>query len=104
MITNPVASTNIYLNDRLTKHRQNVLFAARKLVKGKKLFAAWSQGGNILVRKTESSKILQVQDHDDLLKIKIDYGQQSEVTPEDKSPAMSHLSDYDYDFSYASDY
>ena len=40
LITQSDAAANIYLNDRLTKHRQNVLFAARKLVRGKRLFAA----------------------------------------------------------------
>ena len=92
---------NDYLNDRLTKHQQNVLFAARKLVRGKRLFAAWSQGGNILIRKTESSKICQVQDHGDLMEIKFD-DQHSTLEPsEDRSIVISHLSDYD--FSYDSD-
>ncbi len=61
---------NIYLNDHLTKHRQHLLYAARQLVKSKRLFAAWCQNGNVLVRKTESGKITQVSDHNDLMKIK----------------------------------
>ena len=47
---------SIYLNDSLTIHRQQLLFAARKLVKSKKIYAAWSQQGNILVRKKENSR------------------------------------------------
>ena len=37
-----IPSENIYFNDQLTKHRQNLLYAARNLVKSKKLFAAWA--------------------------------------------------------------
>ena len=61
---------NIYLNDHLSQHRQHLLYAARQLVKSKKLFGAWTQGGNILVKKEESGKIIQVLNHTDLMKIK----------------------------------
>ncbi len=90
---------NIYLNDHLTKHRQNLLYAGRQLVKSRKLFAAWSQNGNVLIRKTESSKITQVSDHSDLMKIKED------DSDSDKSRSsvgcgtiVSHLSDYDFEY------
>ncbi len=94
---------NIYLNDHLTKHRQNLLYAARQLVKSKKLFAAWSQGGNILVRKKESSKITQVSDHPDLIKIKEedDYGRAPRSLnskSDDTSTVLSHLSNYDFEY------
>ena len=101
LVTNTNGSPKIYLNDRLTKHRQNLLFAARKLVKDKKLFAAWSQSGNILVRKTEKSKILQVLDHKDLMDIKLSVDHITKKPSEDSSTIISHLSDYD--FSYDSD-
>ncbi len=99
---------NVYLNDHLTQHRQNLLYAARQLVKSKKIFAAWSQSGNILVKKTESSKILQVLDHIDLMKIKcrdedMDSMEQSRTHDESLSIELcSHLSDYDFEFD--SDY
>ncbi len=41
-------------------------------VKGKKLYAAWSKQGNVLVRKTESNKIIQVFDNTDLMLVKTD--------------------------------
>ncbi len=100
---------NIYLNDHLTKHRQHLLYAARQLVKSKRLFAAWCQNGNVLVRKTESGKITQVSDHNDLMKIKEEdmdtmksRGYNSK-TEDDSSTVISHLSDYDFEL-YSSDY
>ena len=101
LLTNTNGTPKIFLNDRLTKHRQNLLFAARKLVKDKRLFAAWSQSGNILVRKTEKSKILQVQDHKDLMDIKLSVDHIPKMPSDDSSTIVSHLSDYD--FSYDSD-
>ncbi len=83
------------MNDRLTEHRQNVLYAARKLVKARKIFAAWSQNGNILIRKTENSKIIQVDDHDNLRKI-IDDQLLASTEEGTYSEAISHLSDYSY--------
>ncbi len=64
-------SKSIYLNDSLTQHRQQLLYAARRLVKSRKLYAAWSQDGNILVRKLETSKITQVFDNDDSKRMKL---------------------------------
>ncbi len=105
LVNDPNPKKNVYVNDMLTKHRQNLLFAARKLVKSKKLFAAWSQQGNILIRKTEVSNIIQVRDHPDLMKIKTDDPSsinQGEDNTSDlseasrDSSAVSHLSDYSY--------
>ncbi len=90
-------ASNIYINDRLTEHRQNVLYAARKLVKSRKIFAAWSQAGNILIRKNESSRIIQVDDHESLRKVVGD--QPSTDTEKDTmSVTLSHLSDYSFDY------
>ncbi len=82
---------SVYLNDALTQHRQQLLYAARQLVKGRKLYAAWSQDGNILVRKGEASSIIQVHDHDDLMIIKT-----KETESDDTSSQATHLSDYSY--------
>ncbi len=96
-------SESIYLNDALTPHRQQLLFTARKLLKSKKIFAAWSQQGNILVRKEESSKITQVRDNCDLLEFK--FKEPEHVNPDQNSmlssmsrmtSLVSHLSDYQY--------
>ncbi len=70
LLTHKDPKRNVYINDQLTKHRQNMLYAARHLVKSKKLFGAWTQSGNILVKQTESSKIVQVFNHEDLMSLK----------------------------------
>ncbi len=97
LITSTDPARNIYINDRLTGHRQNVLFAARKLVKSRKIFAAWSQAGNILVRKTESSSIIQVDDHESLREI-VDDQVSTNTDKESISETITHLSDYSFDY------
>ncbi len=105
--TNP--KNNVYINDKLTQHRQSLLYAARKLVKSKKLFAAWAQHGNVLVRKKEDSKIVEVKDHIDLSNIKGDNDpEQTKVNSvksdqtsnsgpsSDCQSIVTHLSNYSY--------
>ncbi len=92
---------NVYINDKLTEHRQHVLYGARMCVKSHKLFAAWSQGGNILVRTTEKGKITQIHNHEDLRSLMDNIPSTMSRSDEDKSELLSHLSDYD--FSYSSD-
>ncbi len=91
---------NIYLNDKLTDHRQNMLYSARKLVKSRKIFAAWSQAGNVLVRKSENAKITQVHNHNDLRNI-VHEEAVSNRTDDSASSTLTHLSDYS--FQYDSD-
>ncbi len=109
-ITNSDPKKNIYINDKLTKHRQNLLYAARNLVKAKKLFAAWSQSGNILIRKSENDKIVEIHDHSDLRDMRIDENFQHEMellrgntsnasggsSSSGRLSIVSHISDYDY--------
>ena len=91
---------NVYINDQLTKYRQNLLFASRKLVKSKRLFAAWSQHGSVLIRKTENSKIIAVQKHEDLMEIKHKDDdssiEQGSDPSRDSLSVVTHLSDYEY--------
>ncbi len=58
----------IYINEHLTENRANVFFAARKLVKGKRLHSAWSQRGNIMIRESEGHQPRQVRSHEELRK------------------------------------
>ncbi len=60
---------NVFINEQLTEHRANVFYAARKLVKSKKIHSAWSQRGNILIRKQDGDKPKQVSTHEELTKI-----------------------------------
>ncbi len=57
---------NIYVNDKLTEYRRDILYAARQFVKRKKILAAWSQQGNILIRKTDKDHVIQVTCHEQL--------------------------------------
>ncbi len=61
---------NIYVNDHLTEHRRHLLYAARHLYKSGKISAAWSQGGNVLIRKYEGGNPIQIHDHEDLAEAK----------------------------------
>ncbi len=92
---------SVYVNDALTQHRQELLYAARQLVKQKHLYAAWSQSGNILVRKSEDSNIIQVRDHSDLTMLKSGEmehveDEDSSRQPEETSSELTHLSGYSY--------
>ncbi len=69
LVINENPNENIYVNDHLTSHRQHLLYVARKLYKAKKIKAAWSQGGNILIRKIENGPVIPVHCHDDLSEI-----------------------------------
>ncbi len=108
-ITDSNPKNNVYINDKLTRHRQSLLYAARNLVKSKKLFAAWAQHGNILVRKKEDSKIVEVKDHSDLSNIKEDNDPEQAVDNSEKfdqtsssgpssdcQSIITHLSNYSY--------
>ncbi len=57
---------NIYINDHLTNYRKGLFFSTRKLLKSKKLYAAWTQNGNVLIRKTEKGAIKEIQSHEAL--------------------------------------
>ncbi len=57
---------NVYINEHLTSYRSNLFFAARKLVKSKKLHSAWSQHGNILIMRDEFDNPRQLNTHKEL--------------------------------------
>ena len=57
---------NVYINDRVTTHRSNLLYAARQLVKRSRIHSSWTQYGNVMIRKTEHDKPTEIKSHDDL--------------------------------------
>ncbi len=65
-LTSNSVQPNIYINEQLTEYRANLFFAARKLVKRRKLHSTWTQRGNVLVRKDESEKPKQIRHHKEL--------------------------------------
>ena len=94
-------SKNIYVNDRLTDYRKGLFFATRKLYKAKKLFATWTQKGNVLVRKDEDSAVVQIHSYRDLDVFMRASSTASEVDSRLSSGSfadiLSNLSDYYYE-------
>ncbi len=94
---------NIYVNDVLTTYRKGLFYAARKLYKGKKLCAAWTQQGNVLVRKTEGDKAMEIKCYDDLVPFRdgncnysITYSEPDATSSLDDNDGMSQLSGFSY--------
>ncbi len=66
---------NIYINDQLTNFRKGLFYQARKLLKSHKLHAAWTQNGNVLIRKSEGGSVVQIMKYEDLRSLQDkDYG------------------------------
>ena len=88
---NPDPKANVYINDRVTDHRSNLLYAARRLAKSNRIHSAWTQLGNVLIRKTEADKPIEIRSHHDLAEFR-DF----ELT-EDISDVEEETSDEDED-------
>ena len=94
---------NIYVNDVLTNYRKGLFYAARKLYKAHKLCAAWTQQGNVLVRKSDGDKATEIKCYDDLIPFRDSHYSYSDSNSEsnpmddpDDKDELSHLSDYSY--------
>ncbi len=74
---------NIYVNDHLTEHRRHLLYVARQLYKSNKIKAAWSEGGNVLIRKTEGDNPIQIHDHEDLAEAKHSITGETDISESD---------------------
>ncbi len=70
-INSPDPQKNVYINDHLTEKRRNILYATRRLVKQKRVFAAWSQQGNILIRLTENDPPVHIKSHKQLAELRL---------------------------------
>lgn len=51
---------NIYVNERLTKHRRTLFYQTKVAVTNKEYKFVWVSNGDILVRKNENSKIVKI--------------------------------------------
>ena len=105
MATSKLSQQNIYINDRLTTLRKGLFFEARKLYKARKLFATWTQKGNVLVRVKENDAVIQINNYDDLQRLRdtklrrYDTSEQNSSlhsSHTDEPDVTSHLSDYDF--------
>ncbi len=102
LVPSKVPQNNIYVNDRLTNHRKALFYEARKLYKSRKLYAAWTQKGNVLVRQKEDGPIKQINSFEDLRMLTGNRlgscNSSMEISSPDPSYSAeisSHLSDYD---------
>ncbi len=84
---------NIYINDHLTEYRRNFFYTARQLVKRKKVFAAWSQQGNILIRKTEGDQVIQLRSHEHLAELQLLDEVPEELDDSSLHPASSDVNE-----------
>lgn len=62
-------SDKLYINDHLTNSNKMLLKEVRETAKTKHYKFVWVQNANILVRKTDSSKILHIASKDDIKKL-----------------------------------
>ena len=60
---------DIFMYENLTRHRQQVMFVARELKRARKLWAVWSDGGVMKVKKTQASNTVIVKTAADVQKI-----------------------------------
>ena len=94
LVVGKVPQHNIYVNDKLTNYRKALFYEARKLYKGRRLYAAWTQKGNVLVRRTEHGPVKQINNFEDL-KIWKETETNSSSNFSSSVEISSHLSDYD---------
>ncbi len=95
---------SIYVNDHLTCYRKGLLYSARQLCKAKKISAAWSQHGNVHVRRSENDSVKQINSHDDLSVYNRTFTNSSydddnlptRESTDDSGDMLSHLSDFSY--------
>jgi len=62
-------ATRIYINEFLTPHYSDLFYRSRMLGKKKNFKFIWYRNLEIRIQKDESSEILRIQQHSDLLKI-----------------------------------
>ena len=89
---------NIYVNDRLTRYRKGLFFKARQLFKAKVITAAWTQNGNVLIRRDIDSPPQQILGYNDLE----EHGNVNECPtgldnkPGDTDSVETHISNYEF--------
>ncbi len=96
MINYTDSKNNIYANDHLTEYRRNVFYATRQLVKQKKVFAAWTQQGNILIRKNEGDQPEHIRSHEQLSQMKLVEDANDSSEAQDISEELDDYTDSDF--------
>lgn len=60
---------DVFMYENLTRHRQRVMYVARELKRANKLWAVWSDGGVMKVKKTQTSGTVIIKTEADVQKI-----------------------------------
>ena len=63
----------VYINEDLTQHRSELFYQARKMRRNNKLFGAWTQDGNVLVKVKEHEKPKSIESYSQLKELLQDY-------------------------------
>ncbi len=87
---------SIYVNDHLTEYRRNVFYATRQLVKNNTVFAAWTQQGNVLIRKNDGDQPEQIHSHEQLAEMKLVEDMGGMLEEQDDFEADDDYFDSDY--------
>lgn len=59
----------LYINEHLTLTNKRIFKEARAIARSKGFKFVWTQNGNVLIRKSETSRILQISSEDDLKRL-----------------------------------
>ena len=55
---NKKSGTNVYISEHLTKSASDLFFEARKLLRDKKLYVAWTHHGQVLIKFSSDGQVL----------------------------------------------
>ncbi len=98
---------NVYINDHLTRHRKELFYSAQHLFKRKKIAAAWTQQGNVLIREKVNGAPKQIFCLKDIERFNLEgtpevSDSEDRSTQHDDGSITTHtISDYDYsDFEF----
>lgn len=83
----------VYTNEHLTERRSSLFYTGRQMVKHKKIQAAWSQSGNILIRKDDKSKPIHIRTHHQLREINLEVDSDNDSISGLSRYSMSIISD-----------
>ena len=75
-----------------------MFFHARKLLKAHKVHAAWTQNGNVLIRKSEGDDVKQICNYDDFRDMQDQEYELSLMSPDSNrsDDVPSYMSDFSY--------
>jgi len=62
-------ASKIYINNHLTKFKRLLLGGSKSAAKDKNYKYVWTSGTNILIRKDDNTKVIRINDENDLNKI-----------------------------------